>query len=385
MSDLGELRGRMGGAASAFLEALPAGLRARAQWPFDAPGYDGEPERMRWYYTPNERAGVALADLDSGQQRLAHMLLATGLSAGGYVTAATIIGLENVLDMVEGFPGRGWMGREQHVRNRDPLMYYVAVFGEPGGGGPWQWQFGGHHVAVQYTVVGDDVSGAPLFFGADPARAPQVGDAALRPLGAEEDLARALVTSLEPAQAQKAVVSPVAPPDLVLGNRSRVKQGALPLTVAELVAGAGVAEATIEGLRERDRRRAEGSATQQSHLDAVRYSTLPKGLRVTGLRAPQQDQLRRLLGQYVERLPAPLAAQEWAQIDARWEEHAFLWAGGAWPGDPHYYRVQGPRLVVEYDNTQRGANHAHSVWRDAEGDFGVDLLAAHRAAAGQGG
>jgi hypothetical protein len=87
---------------------------------------------------------------------------------------------------------------------------------------------------------------------------------------------------------------------------------------------------------------------------------------------PQQRALLGgLVGQYLDRLPGPLAAAETARVagDALAAVH-FGWAGPGEPGRPHYYRVQGPRLLIEYDNVQNGANHAHTVWRDPEGDFG---------------
>jgi len=83
---------------------------------------------------------------------------------------------------------------------------------------------------------------------------------------------------------------------------------------------------------------------------------------------------------YVGRIPDPLADDEAAKYaGSAIETIAFGWAGSVEPGEPHYYRVQGPRLLVEYDNTQRGANHVHSVWRDPDGDFGDDVLVRHYA------
>ncbi|WP_280377164.1 DUF3500 domain-containing protein [Nocardia wallacei] len=90
--------------------------------------------------------------------------------------------------------------------------------------------------------------------------------------------------------------------------------------------------------------------------------------------------LRRLIALYTGRTPAALADVHAARYatDAAIDDTWFAWAGSMAPGDPHYYRIQGQDLLIEYDNTQRRANHAHSVWRDLSTDFGFDALAEHR-------
>ncbi|MFD0456142.1 DUF3500 domain-containing protein [Streptomyces violaceoruber] len=141
---------RMAEAARAWLDSLDAGRRGAAAGPAPDPGTPGEAEgeRTRWYYTPTDHGGLTLHQQRPAQQRLAMRLVASGLSDAGYVTVATVLGLENVLDHVEGF-SVNW-GRE---RTRDPGMYYLRVFGEPGGPRPWGWRFGGHHVSLNNLVV----------------------------------------------------------------------------------------------------------------------------------------------------------------------------------------------------------------------------------------
>jgi hypothetical protein len=232
------------------------------------------------------------------------------------------MGLENALDAVEGWRRR-YPGRAGPNRGRDPLLYFVSIFGEPGSGS-WGWRVGGHHVALNYTVVdGRRLSASPLFLGANPALTRLVGPGVLRALAAEEDLARELLGSLAPDQRRRAVLSPVAPDDLVQSNRPVVQVGP------------------------------------------------PEGLAAARMLPRQREQLLALLHQYLGRLPDPVAAVEAGRIsgDALDAVH-FAWAGGAEPGQPHYYRLQGPRLLIEYDNVQNGANHVHSVWRDPLGDFG---------------
>jgi hypothetical protein len=314
---LAPLRDAMATAAADWLASLDPARRAKAGYPFPA-----DEERTRWYYTPTERGGLPLAEMGPVSQRLAHRLVASGLSQGGYATAATIMGLENVLDAKEGWR-RGYDGRAVPHRGRDPQLYFVSVFGEPGAG-PWGWRVGGHHVALNYTIgAGGEVSASPLFLGANPALTRLVGPGVLRPLAAEEDLARELLDALAPDQLATATLSETAPGDILQTNRPAVRVGP------------------------------------------------PEGLAAAGMLPQQRALLAGLLDQYLGRLPAPLAELEGRRVAGELLEAVhFGWAGGREPGQPHYYRIQGPRLHIEYDNVQNGANHVHSVWRDPEGDFG---------------
>lgn len=363
---------RMTDAALAWLASLDDDQRRDAvlAWP-------AEEERHRWYYTPTDHGGLSLHRMRPAQQNLAMRFVATGLSRPGYVTASTIMGLENVLDQVEGW-GVDW-GRE---RGRDPLLYWLQVFGEPSIAGPWSWRFGGHHVSVQHLVLDGQVrSSSPCFLGADPAVSPLLGGHLLRPLGAAEDLARDLVRSLGEEQLVRAVICPVAPVDIVGANRAKIRDGDHPLPLPDIWRG----QFTEPRLRDRVasiQQRAEARAgIRPEHDDAVRLTTTPKGLAATELSSAQRDQLRALLAVFVGRLPEELAEQEAAKFagDKLGDVH-FAWAGGVERGQPHYYRLQGPRLLAEYDNTQRDVNHVHTVWRDPDGDFGDDVLARHLAA-----
>jgi Protein of unknown function (DUF3500) len=314
---LERMRDGMAAAAAGWLASLTPDQRAKARYPFPA-----DEERTTWYYTPTERGGLPLAEMGPVSQRLAHRLVASGLSEGGYNTAATVMGLENVLDAKEGWR-RGYDGRTVPHRGRDPQLYFVSVFGDPGAGA-WGWRVGGHHVALNYTLLeGGAVSASPLFLGANPAMNPLVGPGVLRPLAAEEDLARGLLDALAPEQRAAALLSETAPGDILQRNRPAVRAGP------------------------------------------------PEGLAAAGMLPQQRELLAGLLRQYLGRLPGPLAALQAERVlGERLEAVHFGWAGGTEPGQPHYYRIQGPRLHIEYDNVQDGANHVHSVWRDPEGDFG---------------
>ena len=329
----------MADAARSWLDSLDAGQRRIASGA--VPGDDAaDADRRRWFYTPVDHGGLTLHEQRPAQQQAAMRLVASGLSTAGFVTVATTIGLENVLDHAEGFGNR-----PDRERGRDPGLYYLRVFGEPGGAEPWGWRFGGHHVSLNNLVVdGAVVSTTPCFLGANPASSPLLGGAVNRPLGRVEDLARDLVRSLPPQLAARAVLLAKAPSDLVTTNRTVV---------------------------------AEGDPGDDHPVLA--YTADPKGVPGSELDGERRELLRALLGSYLDRVPEGVRAMP-RHDDAALDCVHFAWAGPTEPGEPHYYRLQGPSLLIEWDNTQNDANHAHSVWRDPTSDFGLDVLARHRAA-----
>ena len=327
------VRQQMAVAATAWLDSLSPAQRRKAYY-----GFPATEERTRWFYTPNEQGGLPLAEMDPMQQRLAHRLLASGLSRPGYTTAATIMGLENPLDASEGWR-RHYAGRAVPNRGRDPQLYYLTVFGDPDAGAAangdaaWGWRAGGHHLSVSYTLVGNQVAASPLFFGANPASIALVGPGLLRPLAGEEDLARELLAALSPQERAAALLSEVAPDDILQFNRSMVRDLGDPV-----------------------------------------------GLAAGELTTAQQKLLAALVRQYLDRLPDEVASAYAERLSLSKQGAAFAaihfaWAGGSTPGQGHYYRLQGPRLLIEYDCTQNHANHIHAVLRDPDGDFGADLLA----------
>ncbi len=355
-------------AARHLLALLEPEQRARVLRPL----VDDE-ERRHWNYAPMKREGLPLLAMTPGQQQAANRLAASGLSRSGYVTATVIMGLENILDAAEAWSG-GRLGVEVgSERWRDPQLYFVTIFGEPGDA-TWGWRFEGHHVSIHYTIEGDSiVAPNPTFLGANPAEAPFGGAGRLRPLAAEEDLARELLLALDESQRSVALISTAAPPDIVQSNRRRVEEGALPIPTRRLM---GLPSDPEWDERSRVERAGLGFGPEQEA--AVRYSSTPGGLGAHDLRDPQHEMLEALVALYVDRLPDELAEsqREALAADTLGGMH-FAWAGGSQPGEPHYYRLQGPRFLVEYDCTQNGANHIHAVWRDPEGDFGEDLLARH--------
>jgi hypothetical protein len=309
----------MAGAAKGWLAALTPEQREHAVFPFDSE------ERQRWHFIPNEmfaRKGVTFKDMTEPQRALAHTLIKTGLSARGYLTATSIMELENVLQVVEG---------PQRRFPRDPEMYWVTVFGTPGDASAWGWRLEGHHVSVRFDIVGGRMTAStPAFFGSNPAEVREGPKKGTRVLAAEEDAGRALLDSLDPAQRKTAIVLTEAPGDIVTMTTLKVD----PLS--------------------------------------------PIGIQATALNKAQRDKLTQLIDVYAGLVAPDVAAERMDRLrKAGVDKIAFAWAGGTVKGEKHYYRVQGPSFLIEYDNTQNDGNHIHSVWRDFDGDFGRDLLREH--------
>jgi hypothetical protein len=304
--------GEMRSAAAVLLKALTGPQRELAARPF------ADDAARRWLeYRPLPRPGACIGDMSTEARKAAHRLLATGLSEHAYAQAMVIIALEEVLDRRE---------RWQHGRHSND--YWVSVFGDPSGDDPWSWRFEGHHLSVTMTVLGDEVSPAPVFLGANPACVSYGGQAVSRPLPLEEDLAREALTALDPAQRSVAVVSDRAPADIRTATSPRAAERIEPLGIA-----------------------------------ASRIGPVPRAV------------LGRIVALYLDRMPAGLAAREAARVAAG--ELYFAWQGPTTPGGRHYYRVQGDDLLIEYDNTADNGNHQHTVLRRPRSDFGDDVLAAH--------
>jgi len=300
--------------ANRWLASLTPEQRARAVFTFE------DDERQNWHFIPIERKGLPLRDMTPAQKHLASALLSAGLSQQGYVKAETVMSLEDVLRLIEKGTGP----------ERDPEKYYFSIFGEPSATGTWGYRVEGHHLSQNYAVVNGHVAGSPSFFGANPAEVREGPRKGLRALAAEEDLGREVIQSLDSEQRKIAVVSADAYKDI--------------LTMSDR-------KAALKGQ--------------------------PSGLSASKMSPKQFALLMALLEDYARNMPEQIAESREEQIKKAGKDIYFAWAGGAEKGQPHYYRIQTPAFLIEYDDTQNNANHIHSVWRDFNGDFGEDLLKIH--------
>lgn len=304
-------------AAEAFIDGLGqnATLRADALMAYSA--------RTHFKFTPGDRPGLPLADMTEQQRTLALALLSTGLSEKGFTKAEVTRQNELILRA------------QENSDSRDPLGYFIAIYGTPATTGAWAWHWEGHHLSLHFTLSDCvQIATAPTFYGANPARvntsvagAPAMGT---RNLGGEEDLGRELAAAL----------------DMDATKRSQA------IVASQL--------------------RDTPETTSVMPVE-------PRGLLASAMSATEQDMLRALIAEYANNLAPELAAERLARVeDEGLDDVSFLWSGSLMTGQAHYYRVQGPSFMIEYVNEQNNANHVHAVWRDFSGDYGRDLIAEHR-------
>ena len=304
-------------AVRALSSATPAPARPALMLPYS------DDARADWHYTPRGRDGVPWKAMSEAQRAAATALMRSALSDTGVAKARAVMALEIVLREVETFG-----------LSRDPDNYAFAVYGAPAADAPWGWRVEGHHLSLHFTLVGDRyVATLPQFLGANPAQLPRdfpkagmkKGD---RVLGREEDLARALVDSLDAAQRKAAIVDERPYGDIVTRNAAK--------------------------------------------LDPIAPAGVPFG----ALDAAQQATLLKLVSAFAEHLQPALAEARLARVrDGGLASLRFAWAGSTRRGEPYYFRVQGAGMLIELDNS--GGNHVHSVWRDAGDDWGRDALREH--------
>jgi len=314
----------MAKAANLFLKSLDKEQTAAAHFPCD------DDKREGWYFVPDKfikpagkRFGLPLTKMNGAQKALASGLVSSALSHKGFMQVQTVMSLEQILHEME---------NENPIRN--PALYYVSIFGEPSAKGTWSWRYEGHHLSINITIVkGKLLSVTPSFFGSNPATVKEGPIKGLQTLAAEENLARQLVKSLSADQKKKAILAAEAPDDIFTGQDRKVDKGMF---------------------------------------------TPSKGISQDELNADQQKILHKLIETYALKYRLEIVEQMkerknlFSAKDVR-----FAWMGGTEPGQGHYYRVQTPIFLFEYDCTQNDANHVHAVWRDFDGDFGADLLRMH--------
>lgn len=299
--------------AQSWIAGLDTAQRAVALQPFE--------RRTDWHYVPRPRPGLPLGEMSAAQHEAAWRLIEGALGTDGVAKAQGVIALETVLGELEGRPQR-----------RDPGNYALAVFGEPRPDGPWAWRIEGHHLSLTLTLLpGEPPAVTPAFFGANPAVVPaDHARAGAELLARERELGFALLESLDGEPFARAMLAAEAPRDILTGP---------------------------------------GAERRLAQPEGVPFAALTLGQRELGWR---------LVHAFLRHLPADRCAEEEAKIRAAGLDALhFGWAGSVRPGAAHYFRLHGPRTVIEYDNVQNGANHVHSVWHDPTDLFGEDRLARH--------
>jgi Protein of unknown function (DUF3500) len=310
-------------AANTFLGTLSEPQRTSATFAFDSP------QKTGWSNLPTgifERKGMRLGDLTPAQRQAALALVAAALSRSGYEKVVNIMNADETLKNAGGgrTGGRqGGGGRGGGIRfGADE--YYLALLGTPSVSVPWLIQFGGHHLAINVTVVGERSVMTPSLPATQPAQYVMNGET-IRPLGHENDKGFALINSLDAAQQKQAILS---------------------YQVADLVLGAGADGKTIQ----------------------------PEGILGSALSASQQALLLDLAHEWVGILNDAGAAAKMAEIKANLPRTYFAWSGSTTNGGLAYYRIQGPTLVIEYAPQQGDLQHIHTIYRDPTNDYGASIV-----------
>lgn len=278
-----------------------------------------EDERFNWHFTPRYREGAVIREMTAAQRAATKTLMRSTLSSPGILKAEAIMALEGVLAEVEG----------SSLSYRDPEKYFISIFGNPGVY-PWGWRLEGHHLSINVTVAAaGEVSVTPAFLGSNPARVPSGPKKGLQVQYDEYILALRLARSLNGAQREQAL----------LAERS----------LGQVVAGPG-----------------RGDALSKT-----------EGLPAAELSGPQRKLLTQLINAYVGIARDEIGRPYMDLVSEGWGDTRFAWAGPMKEGGAFYYRIHGPRILIEFDNSQGGGNHIHSLWRDPANDFGRDDLHRH--------
>ena len=306
--------------ANYFLSTLTPELKSKALFSLD------DKERVNMHFVPIVRQGPTFHDFNDVQKQAALDLLKASLSQTGYQKSMDIIELEKVLIIIEG--NKFHMG---HGTGRDPLNYHFCIFGNPSATDIWGWRFEGHHIALNFTSSnGEIVSTTPSFFGSNPGVVTIDEQRGKEVLKKETELGFQLVNSFNENQLPIARFSETAPHEIITGT-----------------------DVKVNGLE-------------------------PRGISYTALNGDQKEMFMDLLNVYINNYQLGFAKTLRTKIEnAGIENLYFAWAGGMQRGIGNYYRIQGPMLLIEYDNTQNNANHVHTVVRDLTNDYAEDILREH--------
>lgn len=315
-------------AAERFIASLTSVQLARTMFPVD------DPQWRKWmnqhFYL---RQGVSMAELTDAQREAAFGLLRASLSAKGVELTRNIMRLnETLAELAE---DHAFLGE---------WLYHISILGMPSATQPWGWQFSGHHVIINYFVLGDQVVMTPLFVGSEPVRATSGKYKGIVILQQEQNDGLEMLRSLNDAQRQQAVL-----------NFSKTGNNNLTEAFKDNVI-----------------------------LDYA-------GIRGKDLTSAERGRLRDLMRVYVSNMDDGHARVKMQEVEKHMENTWFAWIGGTEADSAFYYRVQSPVILIEFDH-QRPANlakfaadpkkptqqHIHCVVRTPNGnDYGKDLLRQH--------
>lgn len=304
-----------------FLDTFRPEDREKVVFDFD------DAERKDWSNLPTRnypRKGVSLAEMSNPGRLVAHELMRASLSSQGYLKAAAVFHREQILLNAGGSSANFGTGK-----------YYFGVFGNPAADKRWGWQLDGHHLALNFTIVDGVMTGAPALWGAQPDQIELGDEAGWRVFAAEREKGYALVHALTERQRSTAILSAELPPGLFTGpQRDKALQ-------------------------------------------------TPVGLPASEMTPVQRGLLWTLIDEYVNNQTETVARAHRGKIEREGIEKVhFAWMGSTDPARSCYFRVHGPSILIEYDNTGRGreerdTNHIHSMFRDPSNDYGEDLLKKH--------
>jgi hypothetical protein len=312
-------------AAQSFLDSLDQKQAVMATMPMDTD------ERATWSNLPVimvRPAGVLIKDMTDEQRRAAHALMRATMSSQGYAKLAGIMVLEDLLHQLEAQDTtRSGPLADAFLATRDYGNYALSIFGNPDDVN-WGWKIAGHHAAANITISGNRVAFTPMFLGSSPMEVESGRYAGLMALAHEGQYGIDLMTSLDSTQQEKATIADDAAEDVFEGpGRRKSLEG-------------------FEGLSSKD------LTKEQMHL------------------------LRRLLAEYLHNADHDAAHAQMATIEeAGWDKLWFSWRGPVDPEGMFYYRVHGPRVLIEYN--RQNANHDHMIVRDPTNDYGEDWLGKH--------
>jgi hypothetical protein len=305
--------------ADRFVKTLTPEQSLNTVFPFDSE------ERYNFHFVPLARKGITFNEMNAAQRSAAMALLRSCVSESTFQKIEAIRQLEDLLKEIEKRPA------DDHYR--DTGNHHFSIFGIPANNTIWGWRFEGHHMSFNFSFDKKQlISGTPAFLGSNPGRVLAGAWKDKEVLKEETEEGAALLVSLSAEQRTKAITAVKAPADILSFDKRKADLGT------------------------------------------------PKGISYAEMNPAAQQQLLQLVKVYVNRFTRLFATDMLKEITAAGLEHLyFCWEGDTEPGvgHPHYYRVQGPTLLIEYDNTQNNANHVHSVLRDLKHDFGGDLLLEH--------